>query len=244
MTNPAFLLASLCAQWTITDKQRPEMVRGNGDQNSLEFWDVHRVALTHMSGIRSAIDALKANGETVDFYEDTLPVWYQAVFSFRTPWQKAGTTSHNPVMSALEFRLLNALGAHIESAGLVPKMPVELVEGIRTSVAEIKALTIEATSLPEEVRRYLLGLIAEVSRVIDEQEAFGNVALRQKVMELLGVVTTTAELIPEGQGREAWRNKAKNLLIVMSGAVAMKALDVGGELATNALTQGVPGVTN
>lgn len=244
MTNPAFLLASLCAAWTITDKQRPEMVRGNGDHNSLDFWDVHRVALTHLSGIRSALDALKANGETVDFYEDTLPAWYQAVFSFRSPWQKVGATSVNPVMGALEFRLLNALGAHIESAGLVPKMPVDLVEGIRAAVADIKELTVNTSSLPDEVRRYLLGLIAEVTRVIDEQDSFGNVALRQKVMELLGVVSTTAELIPETQGRAAWKDKAKNLLIVMSGAVAMKALDVGGELATNALTQGVPGVTN
>lgn len=243
MTNPALLLAKLCESWRIDNTKLPERVRFNADPESLEFWQMHRLAVRYLDELETALSSLKATGADVSFFEDSFPAWNKAVFSYTTPWHRAGTNTGDGVMSKMELQMLKALGAHLEIAKMIPTFTGSSISELITTVGELRKMTVENRELADNVRRYLLGLIVEVERVLNEHEAFSTVQIRQKVMELLGAVITTTSTLSDLDERQNWKAKAGTLAVVISGALGMKVLEIASDVTIHVLTQPVPGVT-
>ena len=205
----------------------------------MAFWEEHRRAMGYMDDIREALSTLRASGQDVAFYEDALPTWYSVVFAVNFPWGQ-GVTYARPLLAPVEISLLRALAGHIDSHKIVPALQPSFVSEAMVLLGDLRKLAETEESLSDEVRTYLIALIDSTADTIRNHETAGNMAVRRKVMEVLGGATSIEQTLPE-EKRKAWKEKGAQLMLVALGSVASKALEVTGEVVTQAITGGAVG---
>ncbi|WP_139206973.1 hypothetical protein [Geodermatophilus poikilotrophus] len=226
MKNAAALLADLIEEWTIPKGQtslghRREVASKLGS----DVWSLHQRAVGYLVQIERDLDALQAAGDDVDYYIETVPSWYQAVFSVAAGWDNAvGSTVR--VTDPRDLRLLRALAGTVDTARLSPKLPAEQLADLRIAVKEAGDLVAGAGEdvLKDGPRRYLLGLIFEASKVIEEIEVFGSAALRSVTFELGGAMGAVAELVEDEETKTTWREKSRKVLAQWSAVVPIAAI--------------------
>jgi hypothetical protein len=226
--NAAALLADLIASWDLKKGDVPATVRRESLAEAGGLWDVQKLAITYLLQIETDIDAMHAAGDEVTHYRQTLGSWYEAVHSWNAPWQDAAAG----VMRAIDprdLRLLYALAGQIDSLRLSPPVPTVQLPQLRVALTKAQELIAEAVPpvLDDAARRYLLGLVFEANRCIDEIELRGAASLRRVTFELGGAMTTIAEQATDENAKKAWREKAKGILIQWSGLVPVTAITTG-----------------
>ncbi|MFJ3957731.1 hypothetical protein [Arthrobacter sp. NPDC090010] len=236
MSNPARLLASLLATWTIPSGQSPESARADGNLDGLPFWEAHILAMNYMTDIREALLTLKESGQPIDFYEASIPAWYRGIFAVGVPWNSQ-INHTRPVVAEHEFRILNALAGHIDSHKIVPVLEESFITTAIGIATDLRKLAEKEPTLSPEIRDYLIAMIDETIQTLTGKDIHGNMAVRRKILELLGCTSTIEKTLP-AESRKKWSEKTQKLMAGILGAVGMTALNVAGDVATNVLTGG------
>ena len=234
--NPANALADLIETWHVPARVTPQSVRFNGAVDSAEFWKGHRTAARYLMEIEDALTALEAAGENVDFYRETVPAWYRAVFSQSVPWSTQTNDSIRRVSTVAEIRLLRALGAHIAAVKWVPPLDNDHLNSLRDALNRARELVLADDDLLEEVKRYILGLIHEASECLDDSQLTDAVRMRSITMELGGAMSTVSEMKSDADPKkQKWSEGAKNVLRSISDKMTQKAIEMGVDQAAHAI---------
>jgi hypothetical protein len=233
MPNAARDLHELLSGWSpVPANQASESTRGYEPNraSNLGFWrrQAHAVALLH--AIEEHLAGMAAHGDDVEHYVDGLPAWYAAVFSFEAPWGSA-VNGQRPLLDPRDLRLLRALAGAIDALRLVPVLVDEQVAGILASLDRTDDLVRHAGDVDEQVRRYLLGLVAEARRVTADWQTFGPEAVRSATLELGGALYTMAEQTQQPAAKEGWRGAARDVTVQFLGStIAQGAIAASGEV--------------
>ncbi|SFF52871.1 hypothetical protein [Blastococcus tunisiensis] len=169
--------------------------------------------------------ALEASGEDVEHYRDTLPAWYRAVFSTEQAWT-GGVNKATPIVDPRDLRLLRALAGQVDSVGLNPKPAPDFLAHLQEALGDARQLILDAGPdvLSDAARRYLLGLVREAERCIEEIDAFGTAAVRRVTFELGGAMASIAEVASDENVKKTWREKSRAVLIQWAGLVPTAAI--------------------
>lgn len=209
MPNAALLLADILKEWDVDAGSALTTKRGIHRD-----WTPLRHVLALVEQVAVDIEGLKVAGDAAaEDYEPLVPVLYQFVLPVGRQWNSTG----NPVIALdhRDLRLLRGLGRYLERVGLpATEWLPEQLKDLRESLDETKRLVIDS-DLPGGVKHYLLGLLAEAMRCIDELDAVGEVRLQQQLFTLAGaleaVATAEDKKHPtEGKGK-IWRERVGHL---------------------------------
>lgn len=227
MPNAAYLLADLLEAWAIPASRSATTARQStsGDRG---FWSQHRLAVAHLIQIERDLDAMEAAGDSVEHYRQSLGDWTAAVFSHQFGWQ-SGVTHDTPLLDERDFRLLRALAAQIDTIHLEPEATADDLAQLRVRLEDAQSL-IEASGPPllePGARRYLLGLVFEAGRCIDEIRTVGTATLRSVTFELGGAMHAVADHTVDENVKKTWREKAKGVLVQWVGLVPVTAITTG-----------------
>lgn len=229
MSNPAILLANLLAQWDVPAGQRSEDVRGFHTPPEVEFWKSQGRAVELLLDIERALAGLAEDGNDVTAFIETLPYWYRAVFSYTVPWQDTGSKSTRPIINPAHLNLLRGLGTLLGYAQSAPVLLPDALEEIRTALEETRDLIKTTPGLDRSVRSYMLSLVWEALRCLEEIDTFGTAHPRRVVFELSGIMYTYAEQVQdtEPEVAETFLQKARNVVARLFMASANKAIETG-----------------
>ncbi|TFV53226.1 hypothetical protein [Blastococcus sp. TF02A-35] len=224
MTNAAGLLADLLEAWKIPAGQNARSARQKtaGERG---FWHQHRLAVGYLLQIERDLDAMEAAGDVVEHYRETLGDWTAAVFSYEYHW-KSGQTQDVSLLDGRDMRLLRALAAQIDSINLAPTAAADELAQLRLKLGEAREL-IEAAGPPlleAGARRYLLGLVFEADRCLDEIRTFGAATLRSVTFELGGAMHTVADHASDENDKKRWRERARGVLVEWAGLIPATAI--------------------
>lgn len=239
MKNAAALLADLLRSWDIPPGN------SSGGQRSkvagdIGLWGAHKLAMGYLLQIERDIDALEASGSAVRHYRLSLKDWYEAVFSYHFGWQSGVNPSNTvAVIDDRDLRLLDALADVVDQIRLAPPTWAEQRAAIRDQVAAAQDLVASAPPevLNDAARRYLLGLIFEALRVVDEIELRGAAALRSVTFELGGAMGLIADGAKDEETQKTWRRKSRELLTQWAAVPPKAALTT----ATSEVVKGIIG---
>ncbi|MCZ2810224.1 hypothetical protein O2W15_02130 [Modestobacter sp. VKM Ac-2979] len=240
MKNAAALLADLIEEWTIPQGASALSHRRTvATQRGTSLWPLHQRAVGYLVQVERDLDALRAAGDDVDYYLETLPFWYEAVFSINHGWNGLATKTA-PAIDPRDLRLLRALAGTIDTARLTPKLSAEHLADLRLAIDQATALITETGDdvLKEGPRRYLLGLVFEAGRVLEEIETFGTAALRSVTFELGGAMGSVAEIAQDNKTKTTWREASRKMLSQWSGAVPIAAITSAVDVAVKGITSG------
>lgn len=227
--NAAALLADVFESWTIPQGHSAAGHRASVAKNKgIALWPLHRLVMGYLMQIEKDLDALESTGDDVQHFRETLPAWYAAVFSVEAAWRDAVADRHE-IVNPLELRLLRALASQIDLLRMAPVVPASQLADIRTALMDARDLIISAGEnvLSAEARRYLLGLVFEADKVIEEIEVVGTAALRTITFELGGAMASVAELVKDPQEKKTWWAKTRGVLAQWSAVVPIAAIEAG-----------------
>ncbi len=222
MANSATLLAQLLTEWAVPSGKPPEYVRGgaNGRPDSPDFWEEHVLAVHWLAEIDDALRSMEQSGDDVEHYREAQPHWYAAVFSQSVPWGSVSGGMRRTIDRA-NHGLLRALGVHLDAVKYTPRFDGDDLDALRSAIQEANDLVVATSAIDGNSKRLLLGLIAEVSRCLDEVAAFGEVRLRDAVLRLGGALESVAAAMPEGPERSKW-SRATHAVLQSIGSAAGK----------------------
>jgi len=209
------MLADLLAAWNVPAGSTPLTVRkASIAAQESSLWDVERRAIGYLEQVERDLDAMEAFGEDVTYYRECMPVWWAAVFSFDLGWQQSLNTSVS-LMDRGELRLLRALAGQIDTMRLSPRVQPGQLAALRAKLEESLQL-VQATQPPtldDAAKRYMLTLVHEALRVVDEVDLVGAASVRRVVFELGGAMTTVAEQTPDENEKKKWHESARGFLV-------------------------------
>ena len=240
MKNAAALLADLLEEWDVPQGQSASTQRQKVAQaKSTTFWSMHKLAVGYLLQLERDLDALEAAGDQVSFYRETVSSWYAGVFAYATGWQ-GGVSSKTPVLDRLELRLLRALAGQIDAMRLSPRLAASQLADISDALNEAWELIdgAEEGVISEAAKRYLLGLIFEASKVIEEIDTFGTAALRSLTFELGGGMGSVAELATDPETKKTWWAKTTRVLAQWGATVPVAAIESGVDAAVQGVIEG------
>lgn len=228
MKNSAALLADLFASWDVAQGQTVTAARKASMPGVSSLWNVQRLAITYLLEVERDLVAMEAAGDVVDHYRETLPAWYETVHSWNFSWQTAAN-GPVPAIDGRDLRLLYALAGQVDSLKLVPKLEVDQLSSLRANLNEAQSLIAAATppTLDDSARRYLLGLVLEANRCLDEIELLGTATLRRVTFELGGGMVSVAEEATDANVERTWREKAKGVLVTWATLIPATAITTG-----------------
>lgn len=230
MSNPATLLAEILATWDVPKGEQPEARRGINSKGSREFWRDHGRVVELLLEIERALSGLELAGNNVEHYWNAVPQWYRAVFAFTTPWQSS-VPADRLVLERPYLDMLRGLGTLLDVAQSSPPLLPDSIEGLRTAIEEVEDLIRVSTDLDKDVRLYMLSLVWDAKRCLDEIEIFGSAKPRRVVFELSGVMQSYAVQLHETSPEAArtWFQKARSLVSNLFVAAGSKAIEAGAE---------------
>lgn len=234
--NPAAALADLLESWHVPAHQTPSSVRFNGDVHSAEFWAGHRTAVRYLMEIEESLTALEASDMEASFYRESVPTWYQAVFSQQYGWSTTGNEEIRRTVAVADLRLLRALAAHLDAIKWVPDLDPGHIDSLRDALKRAQELAVTDRGLSDDVRRYILGLIREAEACLDESQSADGVYVRRITMELGGAMSTVSEMKSEDDPTRAkWANGARNILRSLGDKLLQKAIETGVDQTAQAI---------
>ena len=233
--NAAALLAKLLQEYEVPKGSTTEATRGFESIDDLGAWRRQYDAAHLMSLVDDTLQGMAAGGEDITMFSGALPRWYAGVFMASTPWGQR-PNSNVAACGQGDIDLPKALGLLIRSGA-----PVILTEDDRRSLSDVlqhaqELLEANEQDMPDDVRRYLHGLICRARMIVDNIDMYGHEAVRQVALELGGAFTLQAERAErqgDPQSASKWRSAATTLTIGFMGGFGGTT---GGAIAAGAGT--------
>lgn len=173
---------------------------------------------------------MDASGDNTGPYRGSLPAWYSAVFSMDMPWHDVKNHARL-IADPRDIAILRALGQALDMVKFEPQITGDDADRLRSVLDGARGLIIESR-IDESTRRYLLGLVTEALRCLDELAAFGTARLRSLVFELGGAMEAAAETVPMGDAAKAtWHKTAHEILIQLIGGGGAGAIGAAVQAA-------------
>jgi len=237
MSNPATLLADLLAEWHVPSRHTAERVRNPEGRPELDFWRSQGHAVGLLTEIEQLLAGIRFAGKDISHYEEALPAWYKAVFGYSAPWQNA-IDAERALLAASELRELRGLGTLLDTMGLSVTYRTVDRSAIGQALVEVRSLIDSSRWIPDPAKNYMLGLLAEVERCLDNWDDSYAWNLRHVTVELSGALTTAAEseLAPE-EDKPRFRDLARKVGIQSFTNAATNVLTKGGDQAFEAVGQ-------
>lgn len=224
MKNSASLLADLLERWTVPSGTQNAQHRGGGapDSSKPEYWSSFRDALRWLTEVEGYLDAMDAAGDDTSMYRASVPAWYRALFSFDVAWADSAAKVR-PAADSRDIALLRALGQSLDAVKYAPKIHTDQIEGLRAAIANARDLVV-ASTVDDDARRYLLGLIAEIDRCLNDLAAFGTAHLRDLVFALGGAMHAAAETSVTPDEKPNWKAAAQQVMVQLVGGGGAAAI--------------------
>lgn len=186
MPNPATTLADLLEGWALPGGMNVAHARGCKNADDLDFWRTQVQAVELLSEVDRCIDALEAMGERVTHLRADLVLLHQAVFGYKPLWQINGTNARQrkaePAAPQGAVGQLRTLGIMIErylTDALKPEAAKRLLQLLDEATELLAELEVD-----DKTRHYLLDLIADARRGVQEANLFGTARVRASYMAL------------------------------------------------------------
>lgn len=211
MSNPATKLLELLRSWDVAANQTPEQARGF-NEGTETFWQQHIRAVGYLRDITVLLDGVEASGRRVEPYRRAMPNWTAAVFAFNTPWRQSPNSPRRCIAEA-DLDVLEALETLIDEANLAPETSEAERNRLHEAVKDAQKLVLGDKELPQDLRRYLLGLISEADYCLTEYNSFGSVELRGISFQLGGALLTAASSAGSDERRNKFSELASKFLI-------------------------------
>ncbi|WP_157509997.1 hypothetical protein [Frondihabitans sp. Leaf304] len=172
--------------------------------------------------IRRDLDDLGDAGADVDHYDTYVSAWLQMLLNYPNHWQAAASGGVAFPKSDLDH--LAGLATLLD---MTPRrvLPAGGQDLLRKTIADAKTLLIEDTSLSSQLQTYLVRLIREIERAL-EDEALGDEFDYLAKAEDLWVALQAAAGQSRGK-KTGWKAAAARLLIPAAGGVLTHAGELG-----------------
>lgn len=235
MANAATQLADLLSEFQVKANVTPERCRGFDTREDLESWRRHAVVGDLIRSVDYMLQGMDASGENVDMFREALPRWYAGVHFATTPWGSK-TNAVRPVCSEADINLLRALGALLR-AGKPPQLDENDVHSLQTILTQARdLLEDDLAGMPDDVRRYLFGLICKADMVLRNLLTYGEQTVREVAFELGGALIAEAARTRATKPERASRLWAAAAML-MAGFFGGATGEAGRALSVEALKQ-------
>ncbi len=245
VTNPARRLADLLEAFAVPAKEYPETVRAAAfgvevpedlePEDMPEFWRHQAAVIDLVREVDGIVQSLARSGTYVTPFEQTLPSWYRAAFSFATPWTTK-RDDNRPCIDRADLMLLQSLAITLDVARIAEDSPEADHARLTQALGEVEGLISAATTLPVAMLRYLLSLVHEARLALQDYGRFGSTPARRVTFMLAGAMEAAVEsgAVPESEAGK-WRDAIRTVLVAW---VSAAGIALGGSYAAPALGMG------
>jgi hypothetical protein len=218
MANPAFELAEILEAWRPGKSGGPKGARE--DYAHVLRTEPHAVVslgMAHIVDLGYRISDLKTRGFNVETSEWALPRW-QAAFVAAAHDNRTTILDHERhdyPMSPDALNGLKTFGMVLETHAAALQPRPEFAARIEEAVEQAEEF-VDSADVTEELRHYLLGLLARVRAAMHEGRPS---QMREAMNEFVGATVVVENTVEESQ-RKGWADVRNNLLQpALAGAV-------------------------
>lgn len=241
MPNPANELAEYLDSWASIKKgESHRTVRASTDADRFFREQIRACAL--LGEIQRDIERMEADDGVESPYRVLIRRWWAAIVQPDEPWASPSSTNRRVIEPEM-IAALRGLGRYIDKNEVRSFLPTRAsVQVARDALDELNDLfTSGILNLADEMRAYLVRLVNEIRRVLEEENARLPFDAVRRIHELRGFVESLAVSLEGAGADESLPNKLKRLgqgivpiavpVIDMTGAVLSVA---GGVLSITA----------
>lgn len=216
MGNPAYELIALIGTWADDGSLLRVRGGGYGDEDDPAFWDAQKKAMLFLSQIE---EFLRADG-SYELYEPALIEVWQYLLPPDIAWNNPAVEL--PMLSKGSIAFIRQVGQRIQDSSVtIASLPTEHLHAVREALLEASEHLRGLSELPANERDYILDLIGEALRLLDDDTTLVTVA-RAKAYEVAGAsLPLLPKLSEEGRdkfGRAVFRVAGSWISDATSGA--------------------------
>lgn len=222
MGNPARELLQIFRSWSSAQGADGQPALTRGWATGAEPDDEYFGAMAALLQIRRDLNDLRDAGADVDHYETYVTAWLQMFVNYPNNWQ-------HPTSGGLSFPKsdLDHLAGLATLLDMTPRreLPAGGQDLLRKTIADAKALLIEDTSLSSQLQIYLVRLIREIERALEDDLMGQDFDYVEKAESLWVALQAAAG---QSRGRKGkWKTAASRLLIPAASGVLAHAAELG-----------------